>query len=97
MSINTNAIQTQLLLKASKKSAMVAALLSLLFPGLGYFYVGKTGTGIVTLFTTLILFVIIMPIGAVLWLMLIITSANAAQVHNLEIKKQINALDKEAQ
>lgn len=67
-----------------KKSEAIALLLSFLLPGLGQFYLGKIGRGLLFLFGTIGAAVLTFGIGGfIVWIWNIIDAYNLAKKHNL--------------
>ncbi len=67
-----------------KKSEAIALILSFLLPGLGQFYLGKIGRGLLFLFGTIIAALFTFGFGGfVVWVWNIIDAYNLAKKHNL--------------
>jgi len=67
-----------------EKDAGIAAVLSLIIPGLGQMYVGKVGRGIIILLITIVLSVVL--IGFIIWIWNIFDAYNLAKKYNEALK-----------
>jgi len=86
-------LNAALLLKTGKKSALVAFILGIVFPGLGHMYAGSVASGLLWLIVIIVAGAFFIPAAFGLYLFSMLMAASAAQYYNIKLKKQIDQVN----